>query len=473
MTSWMLRALKGAIAAVLSCGVVALPLALVNLSPLAAGAASAPGPNAVVAFGSSAAVSGAGNQTGMPGPNVAIAATPTGDGYWVAASDGGVFSYGGAQFYGSMGGRPLNQPVVGMAAVPGGGGYWEVAADGGIFSFGDAQFYGSMGGRPLNQPVVGMAAVPGGGGYWLVAADGGIFSFGDAPFYGSTGSMSLAQPVQGMAAVPGGGGYWLVAADGGVFSFGDAPFYGSGTGSPITAPAVGIASRPGGYWILYGQIASLGSPLGQEEVLARLGYLPLSWTPLGFSWRWAGIPSQLAGLWAPGQYNTVLEGAIWAFEAVVGLPTDGQITRPEVSALTAAAHDPAANMNPNGYTYSLAQEHSGTPTPETLTVWHTGTVVQSTLANTGIASTPTTLGTFPVYLRYRNQVMTGLNPTGTPYADPVQYVSYFNGGDAIHYMPRAQYGYPQSLGCVEIPLGPASVVWQYTYYGSLVTVTPA
>jgi hypothetical protein len=47
--------------------------------------------------------------------------------------------------------------VVGMAATPDGKGYWLVAADGGVFSFGDAQFYGSMGGQPLNKPVVGMA----------------------------------------------------------------------------------------------------------------------------------------------------------------------------------------------------------------------------------------------------------------------------------------------------------------------------
>ena len=100
-------------------------------------------------------------------------------------------------------------------------------------------------------------------------------------------------------------------------------------------------------------------------------------------------------------------------------------------------------------------------------------VVQATLANTGIAAAPTAIGTFPVYIRYRNQVMTGTDPTGTTYADPVQYVSYFNSGDAIHFMPRAEYGYPQSVGCVEIPLGPASVIWQYTYYGSLVTVTPS
>ena len=67
-----------------------------------------------------------------------------------------------------------------MAATPDGGGYWLVASDGGIFSYGDAAFFGSRGGQPLNKPIVGMAATPDGGGYWLVASDGGIFSYGDA-----------------------------------------------------------------------------------------------------------------------------------------------------------------------------------------------------------------------------------------------------------------------------------------------------
>ena len=75
------------------------------------------------------------------------------------ASDGGLFAFGSAQFYGSMGGQPLNAPIVGMAATPTGGGYWEVASDGGLFAFGSAQFYGSMGGQPLNAPIVGMAAL--------------------------------------------------------------------------------------------------------------------------------------------------------------------------------------------------------------------------------------------------------------------------------------------------------------------------
>ena len=101
-----------------------------------------------------------------------------GDGYRFVASDGGVFDFGDAGFYGSTGGLQLNAPVVGMADTPSTNGYWLVASDGGIFSFGDARFFGSMGGRPLNKPIVGMAATSDGDGYWLVASDGGIFSFG-------------------------------------------------------------------------------------------------------------------------------------------------------------------------------------------------------------------------------------------------------------------------------------------------------
>ena len=146
------------------------------------------------------------------------------------------------RFFGSTGSIRLNQPIVGMAATPDGGGYWLVASDGGIFIFGDAQFFGSTGSIRLNQPIVGMAATPDGGGYWLVASDGGIFSFGDAQFFGSTGSIRLNQPIVGMAATPDGGGYWLVASDGGIFNFGDAPFEGSLGGSG--ASALGIAVTP-------------------------------------------------------------------------------------------------------------------------------------------------------------------------------------------------------------------------------------
>ncbi len=119
-------------------------------------------------------------------------------------------------------------------------GYWEVASDGGIFSFGDAQFYGSTGAMTLNKPIVGMASTPDGKGYWLVASDGGIFSFGDAQFYGSTGNIALNAPIVGMAADPSTGGYWLVASDGGIFSF-NAPFRGSAGNITLNAPIVGMA----------------------------------------------------------------------------------------------------------------------------------------------------------------------------------------------------------------------------------------
>ncbi|MGH9087899.1 MAG: hypothetical protein ACRDYZ_07275, partial [Acidimicrobiales bacterium] len=83
----------------------------------------------------------------------------TGKGYWEVAAAGGLFAFGDAGFYGSMGGKPLAQPILGIAATPDGKGYWEVAADGGLFAFGDAGFYGSMGGRPLAEPIVGIAAI--------------------------------------------------------------------------------------------------------------------------------------------------------------------------------------------------------------------------------------------------------------------------------------------------------------------------
>ncbi len=185
-------------------------------------------------------------------PIVGMAPASSAGGYWLVASDGGIFTYGDAGFYGSAGGTPLNRPIVGMAATPDGGGYWLVASDGGIFTYGDAGFYGSAGGKPLNRPVVGMAATHDGKGYWLVASDGGIFSYGDAAYDGSMGGKPLNRPIAGMAATSDGLGYWLVATDGGIFTFGDAVFVGSAGGGPLNKPVVGMAATPdgGGYWLV-------------------------------------------------------------------------------------------------------------------------------------------------------------------------------------------------------------------------------
>ena len=168
----------------------------------------------------------------------AIASTPDGKGFWEVSDTGNVYPFGDAQFHGDLSGVQLSRPSVAMAADPATGGYWLLGADGGVFSF-DAPFYGSTGNMHLTATAVGMQATADGGGYRFVASDGGIFDYGDAIFRGSTGGMKLNQPVVGMADDPATGGYWLVAADGGVFSF-DAPFYGSTGGVELNWPCVGM-----------------------------------------------------------------------------------------------------------------------------------------------------------------------------------------------------------------------------------------
>lgn len=105
-----------------------------------------------------------------------------GGGYIEVCADGGVFAYGGAPMFGSLGNLHLNAPVVGATWTKTQAGYWMAAADGGVFNFGDAAFHGSMGGKALNKPIIGMACSQGGAGYFLFAQDGGVFSFGDAQF---------------------------------------------------------------------------------------------------------------------------------------------------------------------------------------------------------------------------------------------------------------------------------------------------
>ena len=197
-------------------------------------------------------------------------ATADGRGYWLVAADGGIFAFGDAGFYGSMGGQPLNAPVVDLAPTPDGRGYWLVATDGGVFAFGDAALPridgraapqrpgGGHGRRPrhraatgwwpataasspsaprssarpaaciLNQPVNGMAATANGGGYWFVASDGGIFAFGDAALPGQRRQPDTERPGggDGRRPVPPAATGWS-AGDGGVFAFG-APFFGAG-----------------------------------------------------------------------------------------------------------------------------------------------------------------------------------------------------------------------------------------------------
>jgi len=126
-----------------------------------------------------------------------MAATPSGKGYWLVASDGGIFSFGDAKFYGSTGAIRLARPITAMAATASGRGYEFVASDGGVFSFGDAHFYGSAAGSGAR--IVGLASTPTGKGYWMVSSIGQVFRYGDAPSYGDART-SGATDVIGIAA---------------------------------------------------------------------------------------------------------------------------------------------------------------------------------------------------------------------------------------------------------------------------------
>jgi Glycosyl hydrolases family 43 len=195
---------------------------------------------------------------------------PPPPGYWQVGSDGGVFSFGSAGFYGSTGSLHLNKPVVGMAATPDGKGYWLVAADGGIFAYGDAGFYGSTGSIVLNKPIVAMVPTLDGQGYWLFASDGGVFAFGDAPFLGSAANQGIAAPITAAASSFLGGGYWLADANGGVHPFGNAPYEGQPWSAPGGYRITGIAGthNSNGYWLASanGNVAGFGNaaPYGSE-----------------------------------------------------------------------------------------------------------------------------------------------------------------------------------------------------------------
>jgi len=231
-----------------------------------------------------------------------------------------------------------------------------------------------------------------------------------------------------------------------------------------------------------------GSTMRLQQLLSLLGYLPVSFSyqagrgvaltpqaqedaalrpPAGtFSWRYPNTPSNLQAMWQPGASGTVTRGAVMAFETDQGLTSDG-VPGPGVwKALLAAVIN--GKRSSFGYTFVMVSEAS----PESLTLWHNGQSVLNVPVNTGIASAPTATGTYPVFEHIASGTMSGTNPDGSHYSDPgIPWISYFNGGDALHGFTRAQFGFPQSLGCVEMTATDAGRVFPYTPIGTLVNVT--
>ena len=260
---------------------------------------------------------------------------------------------------------------------------------------------------------------------------------------------------------------------------------------PYTQEVVSIPSGPDGITGALGQMMGSassfsfsiapGSVLRLQQLLAQLDYLPLLFSPQSqapvqasqmalpepgsFVWRWPTLSAQLSPLWSAGNMNVVTKGAVMEFENQNGLSTDG-IAGPLVwtHLLDAVA---AETVNPAPYDNVVVS----TALPQSVTVYQNGVKVLVTPANTGVAAAPTIKGTFPVYLRYQSTTMSGTNPNGTHYVDHnVPWVSYFNGSQGLHGFVRPGYGYPQSVGCVEMPIPTAAKVWPLTPIGTLVTV---
>jgi hypothetical protein len=132
---------------------------------------------------------------------VGMASTIDGKGLWLTDNLGDVYAVGDALYLGGMGGIHLNAPVVGIAAAASGQGYVLAASDGGTFNFG-VGFFGSVPGslapgQHLVAPIIGIAVTHSGNGYWMVGADGGLFNYGDAPFLGSIYTAIDGTPLNG------------------------------------------------------------------------------------------------------------------------------------------------------------------------------------------------------------------------------------------------------------------------------------
>jgi hypothetical protein len=184
-----------------------------------------------------------------------------------------------------------------------------------------------------------------------------------------------------------------------------------------------------------------------------------------YAWRFKSLPSSLRSLWHMGTNNVILEGALMRFQYDHGLTTTGAIDTPTWDALLAAANH--HEVDRQNYNYVVVRQGQ----PETLRLYVNGKLRYTSLVNTGISAAPTQNGTYPVYVRYTTTTMSGHLPDGQPYSDPgIPWVSYFHGGDALHGFIRSSYGWPQSLGCVEMPFANAKIVWPRTPIGTLVTV---
>jgi lipoprotein-anchoring transpeptidase ErfK/SrfK len=182
-------------------------------------------------------------------------------------------------------------------------------------------------------------------------------------------------------------------------------------------------------------------------------------------WRFRLLEKTLRPLWRVGTNNVVLQGALKSFQLTHNLVTSGTMNSTTWRELVSAAVK--NQVDPLAYNYVYVRQ----TLPELLKLYVNGKIKYVTYVNTGVSDAPTQSGTYPVYERFLTTTMSGVEPDGTPYSDPgIPWVSYFHGGDALHGFIRSDYGYPQSLGCVEMPFAHAEILFPHTPIGTLVTI---
>ena len=239
------------------------------------------------------------------GMTVAAAFSPLGGG-WETTASAVVNPVEGARAIGPTGRMQLTKPIVGMAATPSGAGYWLVASDGGIFAFGDARFFGSTGAIHLNQPIVGMAATPSGAGYWLVASDGGIFAFGDARFFGSGASTPSGGQYVGIARRFDSDGYWLIGGDGKVTAFGDTDVAVHPGGPASNGPPTSTSNDPA-IGISLADTLETETPAEIATELARIRSIGVTWIRVDLEW--SGVQPTSASSYSWSHFDAIVAAA--------------------------------------------------------------------------------------------------------------------------------------------------------------------
>ncbi len=239
------------------------------------------------------------------------------------------------------------------------------------------------------------------------------------------------------------------------------------------------------YPYLYHGIYRKGNNLF-SVIMLKLGYLPIECVPFDndasnknyiyikyernkycrWRWKWKNLPENFIKNWKPDYFSSILEGAAMNFQYQNGLRITGRIN--ENVWKTAFKDLKINNKNKYGITYVWADKSF----PKTLHLWKNGKNILVSFTNTGIFDAATYNGIFPVYTRYFEATMAGKTPWNKSYDDKnIPFINYFNySGEAIHGFPRGMYGINRSLGCLELPLRNAWIVWRKINFGTLVDV---